>query len=81
MTTPDNSSSAPTVAGGGLITINEVANRLGVNTRHIRRLVAEHRIPYIKWGHLLRFDPTHIDNWVAQHTITAQPARPTHGHR
>ena len=44
--------------------INDVAARLGVQVRHIRRLVAERRIPYIKWGHLLRFEPTEIEAWL-----------------
>jgi excisionase family DNA binding protein len=47
-----------------LMTIAEVAEALGVNVRHVRRLVHEKRIPYIKWGHLLRFDPTDIAAWV-----------------
>lgn len=41
-----------------------VAQRLGVNHRHIRRLVAERRIPYLKWGSLLRFDPNEIEAWL-----------------
>jgi excisionase family DNA binding protein len=44
--------------------LHAVAQRLGVNDRHIRRLVAERRIPYLKWGHLLRFDPADIDQWL-----------------
>jgi excisionase family DNA binding protein len=51
-------------AGSRLVTIHEVADRLGVEVRHIRRLVHERRIPYIKWGHLLRFDPVDIDQWI-----------------
>ena len=47
-----------------LMDLSEVARRLGVNERHIRRLVAERRIPFIKWGHLLRFDPHEIDAWI-----------------
>ena len=47
-----------------LLDINGVAERLGVNERHIRRLVAERRIPYIKWGHLLRFDAADIAEWL-----------------
>jgi excisionase family DNA binding protein len=47
-----------------LMDLPAVAERLGVNQRHIRRLVAERRIPYLKWGHLLRFDPTEIDAWL-----------------
>jgi excisionase family DNA binding protein len=44
--------------------IDAVAQRLGVQPRHVRRLVNERRIPFIKWGHLLRFDPDDIDAWL-----------------
>jgi excisionase family DNA binding protein len=47
-----------------LMDLPAVAERLGVNQRHIRRLVAEKRIPFLKWGHLLRFDPDEIDAWL-----------------
>ncbi len=47
-----------------LLTIAEVAEALGVDVRDVRRLVHEKRIPYIKWGHLLRFDPTDIAAWI-----------------
>ena len=30
----------------------------------MRRLVAERRIPFLKWGHLLRFDPDEISRWL-----------------
>ncbi|HUR17893.1 MAG TPA: helix-turn-helix domain-containing protein [Acidimicrobiales bacterium] len=44
--------------------IGIVASRLGVEPRHVRRLVSERRIPFIKWGRLLRFDPTEIEAWL-----------------
>jgi excisionase family DNA binding protein len=44
--------------------VEAVARRLGVQVRHVRRLVAERRIPFIKWGHLLRFDPAEIEHWL-----------------
>jgi excisionase family DNA binding protein len=47
-----------------LIDLPTTAVRLGVNHRYVRRLVAERRIPFIKFGHLLRFDPAEIDAWV-----------------
>ena len=47
-----------------LLDLPAVATRLGVNHRHIRRLVAERRIPFLKWGHLLRFDPREIEDWL-----------------
>ncbi len=47
-----------------LMDISAVAVRLGVTVRHVRRLVAERRIPYVKWRHLLRFDPAEIEAWL-----------------
>jgi excisionase family DNA binding protein len=52
-----------------LLSIPEVAERLGVNVRHIRRLVHERRIPFVKWGHLIRFKPTDIDQWINANTV------------
>ncbi len=46
-----------------LLNVSEVAEVLGVNVRHVRRLVFESRIPYLKWGRLVRFDPREIDRW------------------
>jgi excisionase family DNA binding protein len=47
-----------------LVSIDVVAEHLGVEVRHVRRLVAERRIPYVKWGRLLRFDPAEVDEWI-----------------
>jgi excisionase family DNA binding protein len=52
-----------------LLSIEEIAEHLGVSTRHIRRLVSERRIPYIKWGHLLRFDPDEVSAWLDERRI------------
>ena len=58
-----------------LLSIDEVAQMLGVNVRHVRRLVFERRIPYVKWGHLLRFEPTAIDRFIEEHSH--QPSHPS----
>ncbi len=47
-----------------LLTIDQLADRLGVSIRHIRRLIAEKRVPYLKVGHFVRFDPTEIASWL-----------------
>ena len=58
-----------------LVTIEEVSEHLGVTVRHVRRLVAERRIPFIKWGHLLRFDPNQITAWLSsQHVPVTAPS-------
>ena len=49
-----------------LMDSKELAEHLGVEVRHIRRLVHERRIPFIKWGHLIRFDPAEIDAWLEE---------------
>jgi excisionase family DNA binding protein len=57
-----------------LLDITSLAEHLGVNARHVRRLVAERRIPYIKWGHLIRFDPAEIAAWIDD--SRRRPGRP-----
>lgn len=47
-----------------LISIDDLATTLGVSVRHIRRLVSERRIPFHKWGRLLRFDVDEIERWI-----------------
>lgn len=47
-----------------LLNIAQVAERLAVTVRHVRRLVSENRIPYIRWGYHLRFDLAEIEDWI-----------------
>jgi excisionase family DNA binding protein len=47
-----------------LVDITRAAERLGVSLRYMRRLVAERRVPYVKFGHLLRFDPVELEAWI-----------------
>jgi excisionase family DNA binding protein len=47
-----------------LLDLPGVAERLGTSERHVRRLVLERRIPYIKVGHFVRFDPADIGEWL-----------------
>ena len=47
-----------------LIDIKTVAKHLNVTERHVRRLVLERRIPYVKWGHLVRFDEREVIDWI-----------------
>ena len=42
----------------------QLADQLATSIRHIRRLVAERRVPYVKVGRLVRFDPTEITAWL-----------------
>lgn len=61
-----------------LMDITQTAEHLGVQVRHVRRLVAGRRIPFVKWGHLLRFDPSEIAAWIAGHQVEVSDRRRPH---
>ena len=48
-----------------LLDIGAVAERLCVTERYVRRSVAERRIPYVKVGRFVRFDPVDVADWIA----------------
>ena len=48
-----------------LLSIPELAECLGTGVRHVRRLVQERRVPYVKVGKFVRFDPVEISEWLA----------------
>ena len=47
-----------------LIDIPELAARLAVSERFVRRLIAERRVPFFKVGKFIRFDSNDIDRWI-----------------
>lgn len=66
----------PIVSSGGrrrLLDIDAVAEMLNTSVRHIRRLVHEHRIPVVRVGRLIRFDPVDLDAWLDEHRSSAEP--------
>ncbi|MHB1536362.1 MAG: helix-turn-helix domain-containing protein [Acidimicrobiales bacterium] len=52
-----------------LLTIDQLAEQLGITVRHVRRLIAERRVPYLKVGKLVRFDPADIAVWLDHHRV------------
>ena len=57
-----------------LLTMDELAERLGVTHRHVRRLVAERRVPFVKVGRFVRFDPARISAWLDSNRVPGQRA-------
>ncbi|MCU1463618.1 MAG: DNA-binding protein [Acidimicrobiales bacterium] len=47
-----------------LLDVPGLADHLGVTERHVRRLITERRIPYVRWGHRIRFDPDEVARWL-----------------
>lgn len=57
----------------GLLDVPAAAKRLGTTERHVRRLVEERRIPFVKLGSVkrarLRFVPGQLDEWIEEHSV------------
>lgn len=52
-----------------LISKQVVAKRFGTSIRHIDHLVATRRIPFVKVGGLIRFDPADIEAWIEANRV------------
>lgn len=56
-----------------LLGVDEVASWLGVEVGFIRRMIAQRRIPFLKIGKYIRFDPDEIGAWIDRQRV--QPER------
>lgn len=54
-----------------LISAEQLAEELGVSVRYVRRIIAERRIPYVKVGHLIRFQRDDVQRWVEANRVDA----------
>jgi excisionase family DNA binding protein len=68
-TTFGGSSVSPPAPMTELLDIHGVAEVLSVTPRHIQRLVAERRIPYLKIGRFVRFDRAELSVWLDQQRV------------
>jgi excisionase family DNA binding protein len=73
----DTATAGFTVVRSPLLDMNGVATWLGTSHRHIRRMVAERRIPYVKVGHYIRFDQLEVARWIDEKRVS--PNDPTAG--
>ena len=47
---------------------------MGIDVVFVRRLVAERRIPFVKIGRLVRFDPEEIAAWIDGQRVPTEGA-------
>ncbi|MFH8749135.1 excisionase family DNA-binding protein [Streptomyces rimosus] len=52
-----------------LLTVEQVADRLGTTVRFPRRLIEERRIEYVKLGRHVRIPERAVNAFVASHTV------------
>ncbi len=65
----------PHVGKTQLISVEQLADELGVSVRYVRRIVAERRISYVKVGHLIRFQGDEVQRWVEANRVDALTGR------
>lgn len=50
-----------------LLTIADTALFLNMSTRTVRRLIAKHGLPVIRFGRSIRIHPVDLDRFIASH--------------
>jgi excisionase family DNA binding protein len=49
--------------------MDQLAEMLGVTRRHVRRLVDERRVPFLRVGRFIRFDPAEVAAWLDRNRV------------
>jgi excisionase family DNA binding protein len=52
-----------------LMTMDQLAERLGVTRRHVRRLVDERRVPFLRVGRFIKFNPAEVAEWLNSNRV------------
>jgi len=60
-----------------LLTIQEASKITGVSIPTLYKWVSQRKIPHIKMGRLVKFDPVKLDEWIKQQTVMPMPERRT----
>ncbi len=58
-----------------LLTIQEAAQYAGVSPTTLYKWVSQRKIPHIKLGRLVKFDPGKVEEWIKQQTVMPMPER------
>lgn len=64
-----SNNSVSTLTPGGLLNRRQVAQFLGVSERTIGNMVRQRRIPIIRWGRNVRFDPVKVRRALGKYEI------------
>lgn len=52
-----------------LLDINQLVEMLNIKKKTIYKWVRQRKIPYIKLGGLIRFDPEEIEKWIGSKKV------------
>jgi len=60
-----------------LLSIPEVARFLGISQSTLYTLVSQQRVPFVKVGRRVLFDPVQLDQWIKHNTKMPMPEKRT----
>jgi excisionase family DNA binding protein len=55
--------------GTALVDVPAAASRLGTSVRHVRRLVSDRKLEFVKVGHLVKFEPSALEAYIKKRTV------------
>ena len=58
-----------------LFSIPEVARFLGIAETTLYTMVSQHRVPFVKVGRRVLFDPVELDKWVKHNSKMPMPEK------
>ena len=64
--TANPSQNGQSIREGRLLSVREVAQLLGMSTRWVHERTRRREIPCYRFGSVLRFHPTEVEEWLVQ---------------
>ena len=61
--------------GQRLLDIQAAARYTGMSVATLYKWVNQRKIPHIKMGRLVKFDPVKVEEWIKEQTILPMPER------
>lgn len=58
-----------------LFSIPEVARFLGISQSTLYAMVSQHRVPFVKVGRRVLFDPVQLDKWIKHNSKMPMPEK------
>ena len=58
-----------------LMNVQEVAQRLNLAVTTVYKMVNQRRIPFVKIGGALKFNPTQVERWIQDQTVMPMPSK------
>ena len=59
----------------GLLSLKEAARHLNISPHTLYTMVSQRRIPFVKIGRLVKFDPAALERWIKEQTILPMPSK------